>query len=63
MFNDPMSPNDAVNGLGYISDKHLFQCNNPVVMQEAFHVYNSYYYCITRSSNPPANIGYSLLTG
>jgi len=39
MFHPPRNPNDAVNGLGYISnDGHLFECNNPVVMQQAFHV-------------------------
>jgi hypothetical protein len=39
MFHPPRSPNDAVNGLGYISnDGHHFECNNPVVMQQAFHV-------------------------
>jgi hypothetical protein len=39
MFHPPRNPNDSVNGLGYISnDGHLFECNNPVVMQQAFHV-------------------------
>jgi len=39
MFHAPRNPNDQVNGLGYISnDGHLFECNNPVVMQQAFHV-------------------------
>jgi len=39
IFHPPKNPNDAVNGLGYISnDGHLFECNNPVVMQQAFHV-------------------------
>ena len=39
MFHPPKNPSDAVNGLGYVSnDGHLFECNNPVVMQQAFHV-------------------------
>lgn len=39
MFHPARNPNDVVNGLGYISnDGHLFECNNPVVMQQAFHV-------------------------
>jgi len=39
MFHPLKSPNDPVNGLGYISnDGHQFECNNPVVMQQAFHV-------------------------
>ena len=39
MFHPPKNPGDAVNGLGYISnDGHLFECNNPIVMQQAFHV-------------------------
>ena len=39
MFHPSKNPTDAVNGLGYISnDGHLFECNNPVVMQQAFHV-------------------------
>ncbi|KAI9460706.1 hypothetical protein F5148DRAFT_1276740 [Russula earlei] len=39
MFHAPRNPNDPVNGFGYISnDGHLFGCNNPVVMQQAFHV-------------------------
>ena len=38
MFHPPKNPNEAVNGLGYISnDGHLFECNKPV-MQRAFHV-------------------------
>ena len=39
IFHPSRNPTDAVNGLGYISnDGHLFECNNPVVMQQAFHV-------------------------
>jgi hypothetical protein len=39
MFHPPKDPNGAVNGLGYISsDGHLFECNDLVVMQQAFHV-------------------------
>ncbi|KAH9991338.1 hypothetical protein BJV77DRAFT_1007857 [Russula vinacea] len=39
MSHDPRSPNDAVNGLGCFSSyRHLFKYNNPVVMQQAFHV-------------------------
>jgi len=39
MFHSPRNPSDPVDGLGYISnDGHLFECNNPVVMQQAFHV-------------------------
>ncbi|KAH8989296.1 hypothetical protein EDB92DRAFT_2003843 [Lactarius akahatsu] len=39
MFHPPRNPNDPVNGLGYTSnDGHLFECRNPVVMQQAFHV-------------------------
>ncbi|KAH9965565.1 hypothetical protein BGW80DRAFT_1345251 [Lactifluus volemus] len=39
MFHPSRNLNDLVNGLGYVSnDGHLFGCNNPVVMQQAFHV-------------------------
>jgi len=39
MFHPSRNPTDPVNGLGYISnDGHLFECNNPVLMQQAFHV-------------------------
>ena len=39
MFHPPRNPNDPVTGLGYTSnDGHLFECRNPVVMQQAFHV-------------------------
>jgi hypothetical protein len=39
MFHPSRDPNDPVDDLGYISnDGHLFECNNPVVMQQAFHV-------------------------
>jgi hypothetical protein len=39
MFHPAKNLNDPVNGLGYTSnDGHLFECNNPVVMQQAFHV-------------------------
>lgn len=39
IFHPPRSLDDPVDGHGYISDDgHLFECN-PVVMQQAFHVY------------------------
>ncbi len=39
MFHARRNPNCHVNGLGYISNNgHLFECRNPVVMQQAFHV-------------------------
>ena len=39
MFHPLKNPNDPVNGFGYISnDGHQFECNNPIVMQRAFHV-------------------------
>ncbi|KAI0294252.1 hypothetical protein B0F90DRAFT_1670558 [Multifurca ochricompacta] len=39
IFHPPMDPNSLVNGFGYISyDGHRFECNNPVVMRQAFHV-------------------------
>ncbi len=39
IFHLARNPNDPVNGLGYTSnDGHLFECRNPVVMQQAFHV-------------------------
>ncbi|KAI9453845.1 hypothetical protein BJY52DRAFT_1225384 [Lactarius psammicola] len=45
MFHPPRNPNDPVNGLGYTSnDGHLFECRNPVVMQQAFHVSSSMSY-------------------
>ncbi|KAN0136209.1 hypothetical protein V8E53_006069 [Lactarius tabidus] len=48
MFHPPRNPNDPVNGLGYASnDGHLFECRNPVVMQQAFHVI----FVIDRSSS------------
>jgi len=39
MFHPLRNAHDPVNGLGYISnDGHQFECNNPVVMQQAYHV-------------------------
>ncbi|KAI0253465.1 hypothetical protein BJV78DRAFT_1153081 [Lactifluus subvellereus] len=39
MFHPPRNLGDPVDGHGYISnDGHLFECKNPVVMQQAFHV-------------------------
>jgi len=39
MFHPPSDPS-AAPALGYISnDGHHFNCRNPVVMQQAFHVY------------------------
>ena len=50
MFHPPRNPNDAVNGLGYISDDgHLFECNNPAVMQQEFHVYGFSFYSVPLS--------------
>ncbi|KAI0260328.1 hypothetical protein BC834DRAFT_901579 [Gloeopeniophorella convolvens] len=40
MFHPPCNPNDPVTGLGYISnDGHMFDCRNPVVMQQAFMIF------------------------
>ncbi|KAG1809694.1 uncharacterized protein BJ212DRAFT_1484392 [Suillus subaureus] len=40
LFHPPMDPNNAQVGLGYVSnDGHLFSCRNPVIMQQAFHVF------------------------
>ncbi len=42
MFHPPRGPNDRIEGNGYTSnDGHLFDCRNPVVSQQAFHVYVS----------------------
>ncbi|GBE82556.1 hypothetical protein SCP_0409400 [Sparassis crispa] len=39
MFHPARDPRVPVTGLGYVSnDGHFFSCNNPVVMQQAFHV-------------------------
>ncbi|KAI0246219.1 hypothetical protein BJV78DRAFT_1286673 [Lactifluus subvellereus] len=39
MFHPPMNLNDPVTGPGYISnDGHMFECRNPVALQQAFHV-------------------------
>src|SRR5712692_3882721 len=39
MFHPPANPANPPRGLGYISnDGHSFECRNPVVMQQAFHV-------------------------
>ncbi|KAL6309202.1 hypothetical protein BKA93DRAFT_724346 [Sparassis latifolia] len=39
MFHPPRDPRVPITGLGYVSnDGHFFSCNNPVVMQQAFHV-------------------------
>ncbi|KAI0302897.1 hypothetical protein B0F90DRAFT_1935607 [Multifurca ochricompacta] len=39
IFHPPRNLNDPVNGPGYISnDGHVFECRNPVVLQQAFHV-------------------------
>ncbi|KAH9046371.1 hypothetical protein EDB83DRAFT_2295029 [Lactarius deliciosus] len=52
MFHPPRNPNDPVTGLGYTSnDGHLFECRNPVVMQQAFHVI----FVIDRSSSMSCN--------
>src|SRR6266566_9222415 len=40
MFHPPRGPNDRIEGNAYISnDGHLFECGNPIVSQQAFHVY------------------------
>jgi len=39
MFHPPRGPNDRIEGNGYISnDGHLFECKNPIVSQQPFHV-------------------------
>ncbi|KAH9965571.1 hypothetical protein BGW80DRAFT_757653 [Lactifluus volemus] len=39
MFHPPRNPSVPVNVLGYVSnDGHLFGCNNPAVIQQAYHV-------------------------
>ena len=39
MFHRPRDLNAPVTSLGYTSnDGHLFECTNPAVMQQAFHV-------------------------
>ncbi|KAH8993666.1 hypothetical protein EDB83DRAFT_2325213 [Lactarius deliciosus] len=39
MFHPPQSANDPVDGVGYVShDGHKFSCENPGVVQQAFHV-------------------------
>ena len=39
MFHQPKNTREAYEGLGYISnDGHIFECRNPVVLQQAFHV-------------------------
>ncbi|KAI0302863.1 hypothetical protein B0F90DRAFT_1713048 [Multifurca ochricompacta] len=56
IFHPPMDPNSPVNGFGYISnDGHRFECNNPVVMRQAFHVSGSMSFNDRRPlSNAPA---------
>ena len=47
----PQSDPSVAPALGYISnDGHHFSCRNPVVMQQAFHVYVSYVFFITFDS-------------
>jgi len=47
----PQSDPSAAPALGYISnDGHHFNCRNPVVMQQAFHVYVPYLFLSTLSS-------------
>ncbi|KAG0697666.1 hypothetical protein DFH29DRAFT_984173 [Suillus ampliporus] len=42
LFHPLVDPNNAQVGLGYVSnDGHLFSCRNPVIMQQAFHVYEA----------------------
>jgi len=39
MFHQPRNVHEPFEGLGYISnDGHIFECTNPVVLQQAFHV-------------------------
>ncbi|KAH9016242.1 hypothetical protein EDB85DRAFT_1898280 [Lactarius pseudohatsudake] len=42
MFHPPQSANDPADGVGYVShDGHKFSCENPGVVQQAFHVSSS----------------------
>ncbi|KAH9026661.1 hypothetical protein EDB84DRAFT_1589144 [Lactarius hengduanensis] len=48
MFHPPQSANDPADGVGYVShDGHKFSCENPGVVQQAFHVI----FVIDRSSS------------
>jgi hypothetical protein len=39
MFHPDMDPAKAYPGLGYVStDGHHFECKNPILMQQSFHV-------------------------
>jgi hypothetical protein len=39
MFHPDMDPGKAPPGLGYVStDGHHFECKNPILMQQSFHV-------------------------
>ncbi|KAI0253470.1 hypothetical protein BJV78DRAFT_212142 [Lactifluus subvellereus] len=39
MFHPPRSPDEPVNGSGYVSsDGHFFECTSPAVKKQAFHV-------------------------
>ena len=39
MFHQPKKFYEPLDGLSYISnDGHIFECENPVVLQQAFHV-------------------------
>ena len=61
MFHPPSDPS-AAPALGYISnDGHHFNCRNPVVMQQAFHVYVPYLLLSTLGSLVFAE--FSLQTG
>jgi hypothetical protein len=49
--------------MGYISrDGHMFTCTNPVVLQQAFHVYAGFYLSMSHADRDNC-IGSSLLTG
>jgi len=52
MFHPPRNPNDHLDGRGYISnDGHLFDCKNPVVSQQAFHVYVGLHELVSERAN------------
>jgi len=60
MFHPPRRPNEHVTGHGYISnDGHMFDCRNPVTLQQAFHVYVSRVVLAIESANILIPVGYS----
>ena len=61
MFHPPSDPSVAP-APGYISnDGHHFDCRNPVVMQQAYHVYVPY--PVLSTLGPLVFVGFSLQTG